>query len=486
MKLAIAAVVAIFVLVVWPTLELPWGACDDPHTFKIARRIDAESPLMRVWTANRHGAGSYPGRVMPAFWLFLWGSWKVLGSAVIGHRLLHVSAFAALAAWVHASVSRAGATPARAALAAIGFLIFPAQYEVWPELQPVEGWQTLAGVLFIEALTGARYGLAALALALSLAFKETSVCLGLPLAIATAWAGSERRALWPVWAAYLAWFPLFWWGRPPVSANAWVGNYQPTVATCLATLAGIGACLWKTTALLVPAGLAGLARIAPESRLRVALAAGWAVGGVIIYLPWSQLGPRHYLWFSTPLAVVIGAGLARAGRPAAVLAGASLLWMSAQFAVTSDMVVARYRWSDLPLWKLIDGVEPLVGRPGRVLQRSPGISAPVVEYLRECRGADVTEVSLTEAGPPKPGDVVIAAATSPDAARALVGPRADLALLYTLDNRMQERDLPEPRYAFSLLRRALRGERGRDGSLYDLLVPMQWERRASYVVLVPR
>lgn len=486
MKLAIAAVVAIFVLVVWPTLELPWGACDDPHTFAIARRIDAEGPLMRIWAANRLGAESYAGRVMPLFWLFLWGTWKVLGSGVLWHRLLHVSAFAGLAAWVFGAVARAGATPARAALAAIGFLIFPAQYEVWPELQPVEGWQALAAALFVEALVRARHGTAALLLAVSLALKETSVCLGLPLAIATLCAGPERRRLWPVWAVYLAWFPLFLWGRPPASANAWVSNYQPTVATCLATLVGIGGCLWKTSALLVPAGLTGLARVAPEGRLRVGLAAAWAIGGILIFLPWSQLGPRHYTWFSAPLAVVVGAGAARAGRLVGVLVVASFLWMALQYAVISNMVLARYRWSDQPLWKLIDGVEPLAGRTGRLLRCGPSIAVPVADYLRECRGVNVTETKLAEAGPLRPGDVVVAAATSSEAALALVGPRADLLPVYTLDNRLVERDLPEPRYAFSLIRRALKGERGRDGSLFDLLVPVQWERRAGYAVMIPR
>lgn len=466
------AVVVLWALIAWPTLSLPWSTCDDPNTFVIAAKIERAPPLARPLVANAVGAESYPGRFMPLFWIWLWGTWKVLGAAALPHRVLHALAFLGLAGWVYRAVARAGAAPPRAALAAMGFLIFPAHYDLWPELQPVEPWQALAAAGFVESLVAGRAWTAALALLVCLALKETSLCLGLPLLVAS---GRGGRRFAPVWGVYGLWLALFLAFRPGASGEAWVAHYRPTPATCLATLAAIAAALWKASAVL-PLAAAGALKVqgALADRLRVALAAAWALGGVIVFLPWSQLGPRHYLWFSAPLAVVIGAGCARAGRLAGAVAALCVAWMAAQFAATATMSLERRGVAERSFWAVLDGVAPLLAPGGRVVDGSAGTAGIMVGYMRACRGMDVTEAPLAHV---RAGDVVVTDGAVPAGA---------LALVYTLENRVIERELPEPRYALSLARRALAGERGPDGSLLGLLVPAQWERRVRYVVLVPR
>jgi hypothetical protein len=355
---ALLLALAVGLAITLPTLRLPWSGADDHATHSIVLQIDKDS-TGRLGASLTAPLPFYPGRVQSGLWLWWWAWYRVIGFDLLAHRALRVVTFLLLGSWVFHATRRVTSSIRWALFAAAAFFLFPSHYEVYLALQPAEPLQVLAlaGVVEGLLLSGRWLLPAGLLLAFAVSLKETTLAFALPLAVASLWQPPRGRIL--VWVAFIGSaaiaFIAYTRAIGPPPPGSWASGYHLDAITMLRSARHFAGEFWLAAAFMIPLGLAG--ELVHASRLTKTelLSGAWAVAALVIYLPWTRLAPRHFLFITTPLVVFCTCGLARLPRSRLLrlILALSAGWLILQSTVTIGRVLGRYWVLDVPRWNAV-------------------------------------------------------------------------------------------------------------------------------------
>jgi hypothetical protein len=323
--------VALALVAMLPRLASPeFGLLDDGLTLQTGREV-----IGRWWSVVHLIPDT--GRFFPAYWFAYAVVFAVVGARPLAFFAVNVLILAGLVATLMRVIQIAGGSRLQMWVAAVLLAACGPSVEAFYTLSKAEPLQMMwIGIALLATARSAAPGrrawrtgliaLAASALALAYATKETSValmpvCLGW-LAIEW-WSSPERGPRWRfactflavnvVAAALFAW--LRWSFAPLALAQGW---YTRAYALNLDT---VGPSLFRTSSWLIRnfAFLLLLVPIAALSRVRghlaprrlVSYACVWVVPWLAVYLPWPATFEYHLLPFAFG-AAVLGGGIAAA------------------------------------------------------------------------------------------------------------------------------------------------------------------------------